>query len=119
MTSSLLCAQTGIDNPEIFGNSASYIAGWLSALNDDKRLVITAAAQAQHATDLIAGPERQAAKDNEQRSHSPASRQQIRDAEPADTIPGTALPCGHSYLGDRSRLWEAAERSGDWQAEAG
>ena len=85
MTSSLLCAQTGIDNPEIFGNSASYIAGWLSALNDDKRLVITAAAQAQHATDLIASPERQAAKGNEQRSRSPASRQQNprRRASPA------------------------------------
>ena len=119
MTSSLMCAQTGIDNPEIFGNSASYIAGWLSALNDNKRLVITAAAQAQHATDLIASPERQAAKDNEQRSRSPASRQQIRHAEPASTIPGTALPGDHRYLGDRSRLPEAAERSGDWQAEAG
>ena len=29
MSSSLLCAQTGIEDPEIFENSASYIAGWL------------------------------------------------------------------------------------------
>jgi antirestriction protein ArdC len=119
MTSSVLCVKTGIENPEIFDNSASYIAGWLSALNDDKRLVITAAAQAQHATDLITDPERQPAKDNEQHSRSPASRQQIRDAEPAGTIPGTALPSDYSYLGDRSRPPEAAEQSGDWQAEAG
>jgi antirestriction protein ArdC len=59
MTSALLCAQTGIDNPAIFGNSASYIANWLTALGNDHKLVITAAAQAQHASDLISQPEPQ------------------------------------------------------------
>jgi antirestriction protein ArdC len=62
MTSSILCNQTGIDTPEIFGNSASYIAGWLSALNNDERLVIITAAHAQRACDLINQPEREAAK---------------------------------------------------------
>ena len=65
MTSSLLCAQTGIDNPETFENSASYIAGWLSALNNDTRLVITAAAQAQRACDLINQAEREPARDSD------------------------------------------------------
>jgi antirestriction protein ArdC len=65
MTSSMLCAQTGIDTPEIFGNSASYIAGWLHALNNDERLVISAAAHAQRACDLINQPERESAIDSD------------------------------------------------------
>ncbi len=36
-------------------DSASYIAGWLRALNGDKRMVVLAAAQAQKAADLILG----------------------------------------------------------------
>jgi antirestriction protein ArdC len=60
MTSSMLCAQSGIDSPELFDNSASYIAGWLSALNGDKKLVVAAAAQAQRACDLITQAEREA-----------------------------------------------------------
>ena len=67
MTSSILCAQTGIDTPETFENSASYIAGWLSALNNDERLVIIAAAHAQRACDLIGQPEREAATDSDRR----------------------------------------------------
>jgi antirestriction protein ArdC len=62
MPSSMLCAQTGTDTPAVFDESASYIVGWLHALNDDKRLVITAAAHAQRASDLIAQPEHQAAR---------------------------------------------------------
>jgi antirestriction protein ArdC len=65
MSSSLLCAQTGIDNPETFENSASYIANWLTALNHDTRLVITAAAQAQRACDVINQAEREPPKDSE------------------------------------------------------
>jgi antirestriction protein ArdC len=119
MTSAILCAQTGTDTPEIFDNSASYIAGWLCALNDEKRLVITAAAQAQRATDLIVGPEREAAKDRQQRSRSPTPRQQICDAEPGNTAPSDGQPRGHSRPSDQSRPLQAAERSGDWQAEVG
>ena len=59
MTSSILCAQTGIDAPETFANSAGYIAGWLRSLNQDSRLVVTAAAQAQRACDLITQAERE------------------------------------------------------------
>ncbi len=73
MTSSLLCAQTGIDTPETFGNSASYIAGWLTALNNDTRLVITAAAQAQRACAVINQAEREPAKNSERHHQAAAS----------------------------------------------
>jgi antirestriction protein ArdC len=61
MTSSMLSAQTGIDTPAVFDESAGYIAGWLHALNDDNRLVITAAAHAQRACDVITQAEREPA----------------------------------------------------------
>jgi antirestriction protein ArdC len=60
MTSSILCAHTGIDTSEEFANSASYIASWLRALHDDKKLVVSAAAHAQRASDLVIQPSRQA-----------------------------------------------------------
>jgi antirestriction protein ArdC len=60
MTSSILCAQTGIDTSEEFSNSASYIASWLQALRDDKKLVIAAAAQTQRASDMVIQPSREA-----------------------------------------------------------
>lgn len=53
MTSALLCAYQGIEGA--FDNSASYIAGWLRRLRDDNSLVITAAARAQRAADLVMG----------------------------------------------------------------
>lgn len=40
---------------ETEANSAAYIGSWLKKLRDDKRLVVTAAAQAQKATDHILG----------------------------------------------------------------
>lgn len=53
MTSALLCANQGIEGA--FDNSAAYIAGWLRRLRDDNSLVISAAARAQHAADLVMG----------------------------------------------------------------
>lgn len=61
MTSAMLCAETGIETPGLFDQSAAYIAMWLRALQNDKRLVITAAGQAQKACDLITN--RQAAEE--------------------------------------------------------
>jgi antirestriction protein ArdC len=49
-----LCAEAGISNA-VIANQAAYIAGWLKRLRDDRRLVILAAAQAQHAADYILG----------------------------------------------------------------
>jgi antirestriction protein ArdC len=47
-----LCGVAGIENRTI-ENSAAYIAGWLKALKNDKKLLVMAAAQAQKASDYI------------------------------------------------------------------
>lgn len=55
MGSALMCGRTGIDAEGMIENSAAYIANWLEALKNDKRLVICAAAQAQKAVDYVMG----------------------------------------------------------------
>jgi antirestriction protein ArdC len=52
MGAAFLCGMAGIENQTI-DNSASYVASWLQALKADKRLAVTAAAQAQKAADYI------------------------------------------------------------------
>jgi antirestriction protein ArdC len=52
MTSAYLCGFTGIE-PATIENAAAYVAGWLKAIRQDARLVVTAAAQAQRAADYI------------------------------------------------------------------
>lgn len=52
MGGAYLCAEAGISNA-VIENQAAYIAGWLKRLRDDRRLVILAATQAQHAADYI------------------------------------------------------------------
>jgi antirestriction protein ArdC len=47
-----LCAEAGI-SPVVLENQAAYIQGWLAKLKSDKRMVVTAAAQAQRAADYI------------------------------------------------------------------
>ncbi len=54
MTAAFLCAEAGISPPTL-DQQASYIKGWLSRLRDDSRAVVTAAAQAQKASDFILG----------------------------------------------------------------
>jgi len=49
-----LCGTAGIENRTI-DNSAAYIASWLKCLENDNKLVVHAAAQAQRATDFILG----------------------------------------------------------------
>lgn len=49
---SFLCGHAGIEHRTI-ENSAAYIAGWLKALKNDRKLLIHAAAQAQKACDYI------------------------------------------------------------------
>jgi antirestriction protein ArdC len=110
MTSSILCTESGIDNPELFDNSAAYISGWLSALNHDRTLVVAAAAQAQRAGDLIKQTEHQA----------------IRDAHHHPEVATVAGPRNLSHsraaLGTRAIEHGASpaptERTGDWDAEA-
>lgn len=50
--SAFLCADLEI-TPEIRDDHASYIASWLKALKDDKRLIFSAAAHAQRAVDYL------------------------------------------------------------------
>lgn len=52
MGASFLCARAGIENHTI-DNSASYLASWMKALKDDKKLLITVAGQAQRAATYI------------------------------------------------------------------
>lgn len=53
MVAAFLCAETGIDST--MEQSASYLQGWLKAVQDDPKLVVIAAAQAQNGADLILG----------------------------------------------------------------
>jgi len=54
MGASYLCATAGIVDRTI-DNSAAYIANWLTALKNDKKLVVSAAGKAQKAVDFILG----------------------------------------------------------------
>jgi antirestriction protein ArdC len=54
MGAAYLCAIAGVENRTI-DNSAAYIGSWLRRLNDDARLIVQAAAQAQRAADFIMG----------------------------------------------------------------
>ena len=51
-----LCAEAGISNA-VVENQAAYVAGWLKKLRDDRKLLIHAAAQAQHAADSSSSPD--------------------------------------------------------------
>ena len=51
----MLCAECGIDNQATADNSIAYLKGWLSALQDDVKLIVTASSQAQKAADYILG----------------------------------------------------------------
>ncbi len=53
MGAAFLCGLTRIDHKTI-KNSAAYIHGWLKVLENDKTLLVHAAAQAQKASDFIA-----------------------------------------------------------------
>ena|SRR5439155_17699561 len=52
MGAAFLCGHCGIDAATL-SESTSYIAGWLRALQNDTRMVVVAAVQAQKAADLI------------------------------------------------------------------
>jgi len=54
MGAAFLCGYAGIANKTI-KNSAAYISGWLQAFNNDPKMVIIAASQAQKAVDYILG----------------------------------------------------------------
>ena len=49
--------ELGMETPKTFRNNAAYIQSWLSALKDDKRLIVSAAGKAEKAVSLIFGRE--------------------------------------------------------------
>jgi antirestriction protein ArdC len=52
MGATYLCGMCGISNRTI-NNSTAYLAGWLKALRNDSKMLVSAAAQAQKAADYI------------------------------------------------------------------
>jgi antirestriction protein ArdC len=58
MAAAFLCGHVGIENVTI-QNSAAYLQSWIKTLRGDKRLAITAAAQAQKAADYILNRKRE------------------------------------------------------------
>lgn len=59
MSAAFLCSHAGIQ-PAVIGNQAAYVGGWLKQIKADKKLVISAAGQAQRAADWICGTRGQA-----------------------------------------------------------
>jgi antirestriction protein ArdC len=61
ISGAMLCAATGTaTEASLRDDSAAYIAGWVKALGDDRRLIVTGASQAERAADLVLEPQRQA-----------------------------------------------------------
>ena len=52
MSAAFLCSYAGI-HPTIIENQAAYLSGWLKQLKSDKKLVVSAAGQAQRAADWV------------------------------------------------------------------
>ncbi len=52
-----LSNETGILDSVRFENSAAYLASWIQKLENDPRMIVSAASQAQRATDFIMGIE--------------------------------------------------------------
>lgn len=50
-----LSATCGLDNSSRLDDASAYVAGWLKALRDDKKLLLQAASAAQKAADFILG----------------------------------------------------------------
>ena len=55
MGAAYLCAIAGIANEHTDRNTTAYIQSWIAALEEDNRLIVHAAANAQKAVDLIVG----------------------------------------------------------------
>jgi antirestriction protein ArdC len=61
ISGAMLCAATGTaTDASLQDDTAAYIAGWLHALSDDRKLIITAASHAERAADLVLEPQAQA-----------------------------------------------------------
>ncbi len=57
IASAMVCGHCGIDST--LDNSAAYVKGWLKAISDDSKFVVTASSAAQKAADYILGKARE------------------------------------------------------------
>ena len=55
--SAFLCNHCGVESSGSFRNSVSYIGGWMKALRNDKRLIVSAAGKAEKAANYVLGRE--------------------------------------------------------------
>lgn len=62
LTSACVLNTVGIETPQSFRNSASYIDNWLKAIRGDNRLIVSAAGKAEKAVSLIMGDRPQEAR---------------------------------------------------------
>jgi len=77
MGSAFLCGYAGIVDRTI-DSSAAYLEGWLKSLQEDKTLIVHAAAQAQKAADFILGHKPDEPVDNGiPKISSPANREEV------------------------------------------
>lgn len=53
ISSAMLMNHIGIESDKTFENSAAYIQGWLAALNNDKKLIVSAASRAEKAARYV------------------------------------------------------------------
>lgn len=53
LSSSFLMSHCGIETENTFRNSAAYIQGWLAALSNDKRMIVSAASRAEKAAKWV------------------------------------------------------------------
>jgi len=67
MGAAFLCAIAGIDNEHTDRNTTAYIQNWIEKLEEDNRLIVHAAANAQRAVDLILGTTFEEEKENRKR----------------------------------------------------
>jgi antirestriction protein ArdC len=69
--SAFLCADLGI-TPETREDHAAYIASWLTVLKNDKRMIFSAASQAQRAVDYLHGLQPQQIEESELKNRAAA-----------------------------------------------
>lgn len=55
LTSAMILGMLGIDNKQAEQNSVAYLYGWMSKINEDISLIVSASAKAQKAADFIMG----------------------------------------------------------------
>jgi len=84
LAASYLCGEAGI--PVNVEQSAAYIKSWLKVLKDDRKMLVSAAAQAQKASDLVLGIEYQNG-EGESSSDAPRSDTQQEGSHEAHRVP--------------------------------